>query len=151
MGGNANYRYRTAVYTDSEGNRHTVKDANGNNIEIPEFKYTNRQTKKLNAFRVKNRSQDTANAHERMMNAKALKQVRDIAKQYRSFSKKWDGNVPMGGEVDEFLNDLDKATDNLETLAKLANQIKPGTVDLKNYSLGDARRAIEKVLGVKLS
>ena len=144
MGGNAKYkgaRMRTATYEDTDGTRKAVTDTNGNVIRVGVGRQVGR-TGRTNTT--------AANARERMLNAKAMEQVNDIVRQIHGFDKKWNGSVPLGDEVDEFMKDLDTATDNLEKLVKLANQIQPGTVDLKMYSTADATKAVEKVLGIKL-
>ena len=148
MGGNTkfkNARFRTATYVDSEGNRHTVKDRNGNNIEIPEKQMTAEQKQKLASNRANNRKTALDNARERMLNAKAVQEVRKMARTV------WAGNSTSPNAPQSF--DLNLYMDNSYKLAELTNQIKPGTisnvVDGRFYS-NDEFKEMEKILGVKL-
>lgn len=142
MGGNR--RFRTATYVDSEGNRHTAKDRNGNNIEVPENNLTAEQSRRLASKRSQNRNLRAAIAKERMLNAQAMQEVRKMARTV------WAGNT-TSPNVTSF--DLDEYIENSTKLAELTNQIKPGTisnVDEGRFYTNDEYKEMEKILGVKL-
>ena len=139
MGGNAKYRSHTAVIRNphNESGFQAMRDANGNLIRIPESERVVGKNK---------RTANLANAKERMLNAKALKEVRDLAKSLR---KAFDVGNPNGRFTNQYRSDFRK-------IANLANQIQPKSVsDLAltypNLVSTDELNNIEKALGVKLT
>ena len=152
MGGNAKYknaRFRTVTGTDNNGNQQVVNDQTGNPLRVAERAQVGR----------KNRTNTTAtNARERMLNAEAIKDIRDTAKYLRNFTAKYlgIGNV-TGSNWEEYLKESDKARKAQEKLANLANQIQPNVADailhpsLNNFNQIDtAWDEVEKLLNVKV-
>ena len=149
MGGNK--RFHTAVIRN-RGNASGVqemRDSNGNLIRIPEGKNVGRD----------NRTNTTmGNARERMLNAKAIQEVRDTAKQIRAFSKKWATKKINMDNAKELIREGTQAQRNLEKLARIANQVHPSSADAVLWpsshtqaEIDNAKKNIERILGVKLS
>ena len=136
MGGNAKYRYHTGVIrnTGNASGVQEMRDSNGNLIRIPEGKNVGRD----------NRSgANRQNAKERMLNAKAIQEVRDAVKEVRKSY-----GTTFGMSSDKFGNSIRK-------LGDIANQIQPKsvsdlTMDYPELVTTDEIENIEKVLGVTL-
>ena len=152
MGGNAKYknaRFRTVTGTDNNGNQQVVNDQTGNPLRVAERAQVGR----------KNRTNTTAtNARERMLNADAIKDIRDTAKFIRNFHAKYSGiGKVTGSNWQEYLKDADKAVREQEKLAKLANQIQPNVGDAilwpnryTQQQIDTAWNEVEKILNVKV-
>ena len=144
MGGNAKYRSHTAVIRNpyNESGFQAMRDSNGKLIRIPESERVVGKDK---------RTANRANAKERMLNAQALNEIRDLARSFRVSARRAKANKGYSSK-----NEMDEQRNNLMKLANIANQIQPGAASdlLKpNPNAQDARKAakeIEKVLGVKL-
>ena len=151
MGGNTKFkgaRTRTATYEDTDGTRKAVRDSNGNIIRVGVGAQVGRG----------HRTNTTAaNARNRILNAKAIQEVRDLAKTVRTIGNASVANVTQ----QQFLNitpeSIAKSNDALKQLAILANQVEPGKVDALinsgSWTMGEIRQAskeVERILGVKL-
>ena len=97
MGGNTkfkNARYRTAIYEGKDGTRKAVTDSNGNIIRVGVGPQVGRDKRTNTAI---------SNARERMLNAKAIQDIRDTAKQYQKLSGK---NVLFHDDEERILSSL---------------------------------------------
>ena len=146
MGGNA--RYHTAVIrnADNASGFQEMRDANGDLIRIRESK------------RVVGRNQrtsDKANARERMLNARALGEIRNLARTVRSIGNIRLGTMDANKHANTPIGKIWESNNALDQLATLANQIEPGSVDAyfnvtSSQSIKDAFNNIERILGVKI-
>ena len=140
MGGNAKYRSHTAVIRNpyNESGFQAMRDDNGKLIRIPESERVVGKDK---------RTANRANAKERMMNAQALKQVRDIAKEIRTINKE------LGSSAKTDFDKVKKALDDYKKLGNMANQIQPGAVSDNSSGLYSSSeiKTIERLLNVKLT
>ena len=141
MGGNAKYRYHTAVIRNrgNESGVQEMRDANGDLIRIRESERVVGKNNRTSANR--------QNARERMLNAKAMNQVRDLAKEIRQINKE------LGSSASTDWNKVNKALDNYKQLGALANQIQPGAVSDNPNGLYTSSeiKTMEKLLGIKLT
>ena len=152
MGGNAKYknaRFRTVTGTDNNGNQQVVNDQTGNPLRVAERAQVGR----------KNRTNTTAtNARERILNAKAVKDIRDTAKFIRNFNAKFSGiGKVTGSNWQEYLKEADKSVKAQNKLAQIANQIQPHVGDAilwpSRYTfqqIDTAWNEVEKLLNVKV-
>lgn len=151
MGGNAkfkNARMRTATYVDTDDTRKAVTDTNGNVIRVgvgPQVGRTGRTNTAM------------ANARNRILNAKAIQEVRDLAKTVRTIGNASVANVTEQQFLKITPESIAKSSDALKQLAILANQVEPGKVDALinngSWTMGELRQAskeVERILGVKL-
>ena len=148
MGGNTKFkgaRTRTVTYEETDGTRKAVRDSNGNIIRVGVGKQVGRNQRTNTTM---------TNANERMQNAKAIKDVRDAAKQYRKLSQSLNSRVMKIGvsdfDYESFNKDMGETVRIARKLGTLANQVQPGTVYNVNSVSPKEIRAIGKVLGVKL-
>ena len=149
MGGNTKFkgaRMRTATVGNTEANRQAVKDKNGNIIRVAEGRQVGRDKRTNTAI---------SNARERMLNAKAIQDIRDTAKQYQKLSKSLSARERKIGISDfdyaSFNKDLGESVRLAKKLGNMANQVKPGTIYNVNAISPREIRTIEQVLGVKLT
>lgn len=149
MGGNAKYkgaRMRTATYNETDGTRKAVTDSNGNIIRVGVGPQVGRDKRTNTAI---------SNARERMLNAKAIQDVRDTAKQYQKLSKSLSARERKIGISDfdyaSFNKDLGESVRLAKKLGNMANQVQPGTIYNVNAISPREIRTIEQVLGVKLT
>ena len=146
MGGNAKYRSHTAVIrnANSESGFQAMRDSNGNLIRIPESERVVGRNKRTGA--------NLSNARERMMNAQALKEVRDDAK---ALGKTFSAVLKSGGVLLKPTQDYGTFDSKFKKLANMVNTIKPGTIsdDVINNSWNASSadmKNIEQILGVKI-
>ena len=153
MGGNVKYRSRYVYYTDANGTKQVMRDSSGNPVKTGYPQYTDDGTRKLKSLNATRRANGATNARERMLNAQAVKQVRDLAKEYRTVTKNITdqllGNAPI--DFDTYNKNVDRRNDINKTLANLANQVQSGTVPNVNAITPNDRKNIESILGIKLS
>ena len=144
MGGNAKYRYHTAVIrnSNSESGFQAMRDSNGNLIRIPESERVVGRDK---------RTANRANAKERMLNAKSLRQMRDLAKEYRNINKKWPIGSVTEQNFDEYNNDINRRNQIEVMLGTLANLVQQGIVSNPYAMSKQDRDNVEKLLGIKFS
>ena len=144
MGGNAKYRSHTAVIRNpyNESGFQAMRDANGNLIRIPESNSVGRGQ----------RTNTTAvNAKERMLNAQAIKDLRDTAKEYRAYKSLPPIGTQFGSDFTKRVEEMKKQKQRLDKLASIANSIQPGAVDFSTgQTLDQAEKAIEMLLNIKL-
>ena len=152
MGGNAKYkgaRTRTATYEDTDGMRKAVRDSNGNIIQIGVGRQVGRDKRTNTSMR---------DAYERMQNAKAMQQVRDLAKTVRTIRSVKIGQYTWQPSIGQNVSaeDLNKASNAIQQLATIANQVQPGSTDAifdqnaTKQEIKTAVKNIESVLGVRL-
>ena len=151
MGGNVKYRSRYVYYTDANGTKQVMRDSSGNPVKTGYPQYTDDGARKLKSLNATRRANGATNARERMLNAQAVKQVRDMAKEYRDLEKQR-VKLLFGTDTDKLNNTIDRIKNVRTTLANLANQVQPGTISNPNRLLTvNEEKKIESILGIKLS
>ena len=152
MGGNVKYRSRYVYYTDENGAKQVMRDSNGNPVKTGYPQYTDDGVRKLKSLNATRRASGATNARERMLNADAVKQFRDLARDFRVTARRAKKNGKYASE-----DERNAQRKILFQLAQMVNQVQPGMGSdmLKpNPTAQDARKAaseIEQVLGVKLT
>ena len=138
MGGNAKYRSHTAVIRNpyNESGFQAMRDDNGNLIRIPESERVVGKDK---------RTANRANAKERMLNAKSLKQIREMAKDVRVLRRQMSNGTYLGPTW-ELVGKIDTKVLKLSAMAQQVDS------NVKLNAAGFAQfDDIERALGIKLS